>query len=74
MYSLPDGNRNLKWHNQLSRKIILDVGGALVTIARLITDVRFICKVKDEFVQNKLTQQFEGIKSELDEMYNARFE
>ena len=51
---------------------LLDVGGILVTIARLITDVRFICKVKDEFVQSKLNQQFEGIKSELDEMYNAR--
>lgn len=52
---------------------LLDVGGILVTIGRLITDVRFICKVKDEFVQSKLNQQFEGIKSELDEMYNARF-
>ena len=52
---------------------LLDIGGILVTIARLITDVRFICKVKDEFVQSKLNQRFEGIKSELDELYNARF-
>ena len=52
---------------------LLDVGGILVTISRLITDVRFICKVKDEFIQSKIDQQFEGIKSELDEMYNARF-
>lgn len=52
---------------------LLDVGGILVTIGRLITDVRFICKVKDEFVQSKLNQQFEGIKSELDELYKARF-
>lgn len=53
---------------------LLDVGGTLITIARLITDVRFICKVKDEFVQNKLDQQLEKIKSELDEMHNYRFE
>ena len=52
---------------------LLDVGGILVTIARLVTDVRFICKIKDEFVQSKLNQQFEGAKSELDEMYKARF-
>ncbi len=48
---------------------LLDIGGILVTIARLITDVRFVCKVKDEFIQSKLNQHFEGIKSELDEMY-----
>ena len=52
---------------------LLDVGGMLVTISRLITDVRFICKVKDEFVQSRLNQQFDGIKSELEEMYNTRF-
>ena len=45
----------------------------LVTITRLITDVRFICKVKDEFVQSKLDIQFEGIQSELDELYNNKF-
>ncbi|MBR5401797.1 MAG: hypothetical protein IK102_08295 [Treponema sp.] len=52
---------------------LLDVGGILVTIGRLITDVRFICKVKDEFVQSKLDEQFEGIKSEIDNLYNSRF-
>ena len=57
----------------LDRYDLLDVGGMLVTITRLITDVRFICKVKDEFVQNKLDIQFEGIQSELDELYNNRF-
>ena len=52
---------------------LLDVGGILVTIGRLITDVRFICKVKDEFVQSKLDKQFEGIQSEIDNLYNTRF-
>ena len=57
----------------LDRYDLLDVGGMLVTITRLITDVRFICKVKDEFVQSKLDIQFEGIQSELDELYNNKF-
>jgi len=57
----------------LDRYDLLDVGGMLVTITRLITDVRFICKVKDEFVQNKLDIQFEGIQSEVDELYNSKF-
>lgn len=52
---------------------LLDVGGLLVTIGRLITDVRFICKVKDEFVQSKLDEHFEGIKEEADALYNKRF-
>lgn len=52
---------------------LLDIGGALVTITRLVSDVRFICKVKDEFVQSKQDIQFEGIKSELDAIYKNRF-
>ena len=51
---------------------LLDVGGILVTITRLITDVRFICKVKDEFVQSKLDEHFEGIQEEVENMYRAR--
>lgn len=52
---------------------MLDVGGLLVTISRLITDVRFICKVKDEFVQSKLDEHFEGVQKEVENMYRARF-
>ncbi|MBQ5657671.1 MAG: hypothetical protein IIV14_09605 [Bacteroidaceae bacterium] len=52
---------------------LLDVGGILVTIVRLITDVRFICKVKDEFVQSKLDEHFEGIQDEIEDLYKARF-
>ncbi|WP_352406426.1 hypothetical protein [Acetoanaerobium noterae] len=53
---------------------LLDVGGMLVTITRLITDVRFICKVKDEFVQNKLDEHFDGIQEEVENIYKSRFE
>lgn len=52
---------------------MLDVGGLLVTISRLITDVRFICKVKDEFVQSKLDEHFEGIQKEIETMYKEKF-
>lgn len=52
---------------------LLDVGGGLVTITRLITDVRFICKVKDEFIENKINENFEGIKEEVNALYEARF-
>ena len=52
---------------------LLDVGGILVTITRIISDVGFICKVKDEFVQYELDTQFNGIVDEIDTIYNARF-
>ena len=35
----------------------LDVGGILVTIAHLFTDLRFIFKVKEEFIKSKLDAQ-----------------
>lgn len=49
---------------------ILDVGGLLVTISHIFTDVRFICKIKDEFVERKLDERFEEIKKEVDELCN----
>lgn len=49
---------------------MLDVGGMLVTITRLLTDVRFICKVKDEFIQSKLDKHFDGIQEEVENLYN----
>ncbi len=60
--------RTIKKDNKL-----LDIGGMLVTIVRLISDVRFICKVKDDFVESKLDEHFEGIREELDRLYNDRF-
>lgn len=35
----------------------LDVGGLLVTITHLFTDLRFISKVKEEFIKSKLDEQ-----------------
>lgn len=52
---------------------MLDVGGLLVTIARLISDVRFICKVKDEFVESKMDEHFNEIQEEIEQLYEARF-
>jgi len=52
---------------------LLDIGGLLITISRLFSDVRFICKVKDEFVQSKLDEEFKGTKEEVDRLYTERF-
>ena len=52
---------------------MLDVGGLLVTLYRLVTDVRFICKVRDEFVQSKLDENFQGISEEIDRLNKKRF-
>ena len=35
----------------------LDVGGLLVTITHLFTDLRFISKVKEEFINSKIDKQ-----------------
>lgn len=43
----------------------LDVGGMLVTIHRIISDTRFITKIKEEFINKKLD---EDIQVELDEI------
>ena len=43
----------------------LDVGGLLVTITHLFTDLRFISKVKEEFINNKLDSQ---LRVELNEL------
>ena len=44
---------------ELVKKAIdyLDVGGLIVTITRLFTDIRFIMKVKEEFINYRLDQQ-----------------
>ena len=47
---------------------ILDVGGLLVTITRLFTDIRFITRVKQEFVESQLDIHFKGITDEIDAM------
>ncbi|MBR0121249.1 MAG: hypothetical protein IJM10_05620, partial [Clostridia bacterium] len=51
----------------------LDVGGLIVTIGKLFSDVRFITKVKLDFIDSKLDVQFQGIESELDQLYNNNY-
>lgn len=46
----------------------LDVGGLIVTIARLFSDVRFITKVKEEFIMNKLNEQLCDEIAQLDRL------
>ena len=50
---------------------ILDVGGLIVTIMRLFSDIRFICKIKQEFIQSALDVHFQGIVEELEQMYKS---
>lgn len=44
----------------------LDVGGLLVTITRLFTDICFITKIKEEFVNSKLDEQLLEMLNSLD--------
>ena len=48
---------------------LLDVGGLIVTLFRVITDVRFMCKVRDEYVKSKLDANFQGIREETERLY-----
>ena len=51
----------------------LDVGGLIVTITRLFSDVRFITKVKEEFIDSKIDEQNKKLIEMLDADL-ARFE
>lgn len=57
----------------LKKYNLSDVGGSVITISSLMMDLRFICKVKEEFVQSKLDENFAGIQREVDELYQRRF-
>lgn len=48
---------------------LLDVGGLIETLSKLITDVRFMCKVRDEYVKSKLDAHFQGIREETERLY-----
>lgn len=48
----------------------LDVGGALVTLYRLITDYLFISKVKYEFISEILDNELKQEIEKIDKMYN----
>lgn len=47
----------------------LDIGGLLVTIYRLFSDVRFMCRVKDMFIQEELDNVTKEALLELDSMF-----
>lgn len=46
----------------------LDIGGLIVTIGRLFSDISFVTKVKQDFINSKLDIQFQGIESELHQL------
>lgn len=41
------------------------IGGMLITITRLFSDIRFISKIKQEYIENKINSQFEKELKEL---------
>ena len=47
---------------------MLDFGGLLVTISRLYTDVRFITRAKEVFLQNRLNNDLQQIIKDTDEI------
>lgn len=50
---------------------LLDIGGLLVTISRLFTDVRFISKIQDEFIHSEINKQFLNEIKEVDRLYES---
>jgi len=46
----------------------LDIGGLLVTIRRLCSDLRFIARVKQEFIEGKLDKEWEEISNDIDRL------
>ena len=49
----------------------LDIGGLLNTVSHLWIDIRFITKIKKEFIEAEIQKQFQMELDELDELYNA---
>lgn len=50
---------------------VLDVGGLLVMITRLFSDIRFIARIKQEFIDSQLEISFQGIADEVDALYRS---
>lgn len=49
----------------------LDIGSLLNTVAHLWTDIRFITKIKKEFIEAEIQKKFQKEIDDLDELYNA---
>ena len=47
----------------------LDLGGLLVTLWRLFSDIRFITKVKEQFINEELDKVTANELKELDKMF-----
>lgn len=47
----------------------LDIGGLLVTLHRLFSDVRFITKIKEQFIQEEMDKVTKDALTELDSMF-----
>ena len=41
------------------------IGGMLITITRLFSDIRFISRIEQEYIENKINSQFEKELKEL---------
>lgn len=48
----------------------LDIGSLLSTVSHLFTDVRFIAKVKKEFIQKEMDKKLQAELDKIDELYN----
>ena len=48
---------------------LLDVGGLIVTIIRLFSDIGFIARIKQEFIAAELYKDIEGTVREINQMY-----
>lgn len=49
----------------------LDIGSLLNTLTHLFTDVRFITKIKDEFINSEISAKIEKEIVEIDSLYNS---
>lgn len=52
----------------------LDLGGLLVTLYRIVSDVSYITKIKREFIENELNKKYQGQIDELDKEINQILE
>jgi hypothetical protein len=49
----------------------LDIGGLLNTVSHLFLDIRFITKIKQEFVENEISERLQKELDEIDQLYDS---
>lgn len=49
----------------------LDIGGLLNTVTHLFSDIRFIARIKQEFIESQFESSFKEIKDEIDTLYKS---